>query len=269
MRELARTLPSLYGESTPRFYPESADIPLLTYDTNKLIGSRYSLITGLDFESDVLAGDEPSTAFSFTLSHASRIGYRIVYRDEGRWLFDEAEFLWDETEGSEDGHLTAGWKERELTFSRDDTQEGGYVLLQIVAADEDGMSVPASHVLCVEPVMPSQSMEIMAGTSFRPDLGEELPITIRHTSPCTLTVSIIDVSGEIIRRLSVREPSRPEGLTPDASLYCWDGRDNAGRIVPDGMYQAVASAYIGASELHASSLWFSVTGAAPVVDEDK
>jgi hypothetical protein len=57
-------------------------------------------------------------------------------------------------------------------------------------------------------------------------------ISFRLGKPDVVAVSIIDSSGKTVRDLAV---SRPMRKAPEA--FFWNGRDNAGAIVPDGFYQ--------------------------------
>jgi hypothetical protein len=61
---------------------------------------------------------------------------------------------------------------------------------------------------------------------------EEATIAFRLRERDTISVSILDDAGEVVRRLVVRELRAP-GLFRTA----WDGRDEAGEVVPEGTYR--------------------------------
>lgn len=60
---------------------------------------------------------------------------------------------------------------------------------------------------------------------------EEATIAFRLRERDTISVSIVDGNGEVVRRLVVREP-QPAGPFETA----WDGRDEAGEVVREGVY---------------------------------
>lgn len=62
--------------------------------------------------------------------------------------------------------------------------------------------------------------------------GEEATITFRLRERDTISVSIVDEAGEVVRRLVVRERR-----APGAFRTVWDGRDEAGDVVGQGVYR--------------------------------
>lgn len=59
------------------------------------------------------------------------------------------------------------------------------------------------------------------------------PISFRLTKPDEVTVSIVSSRGDEVRRLA--DARAVEAFTP--ARFTWDGRDDAGRRVPDGRYR--------------------------------
>jgi hypothetical protein len=57
-------------------------------------------------------------------------------------------------------------------------------------------------------------------------------IAFRLAKPDVVSVSVIDRSGSDVRRLVIEKPARRR------VAVLWNGRDDAGRIVPDGLYRA-------------------------------
>jgi flagellar hook assembly protein FlgD len=54
-------------------------------------------------------------------------------------------------------------------------------------------------------------------------------------------VQIENARGELIRKLAASQPTRPQALTPEGSLFYWNGLDDQGMPVPGGIYHIVAS----------------------------
>lgn len=88
-------------------------------------------------------------------------------------------------------------------------------------------------------------MEVQTEKSFLPDTGDELGITVFHTDPCELTVTVQDLEGHTVRRLAVSQASRPEGLVPSGSTFCWNGTLVDGSDAPQGSYIVKALARVG------------------------
>jgi len=57
-------------------------------------------------------------------------------------------------------------------------------------------------------------------------------IAFRLGKPDVVAVTIVDSSGRTVRDLAVSRPMRKA-----LAAYYWNGRDNAGKIVPDGFYR--------------------------------
>jgi hypothetical protein len=57
-------------------------------------------------------------------------------------------------------------------------------------------------------------------------------ISFRLRRPDRVTLDVIDSGGHVVRELARR---RPQGRA--AAAYVWDGRDGAGRVVPEGAYR--------------------------------
>ncbi|MDX6548708.1 MAG: hypothetical protein QOG33_2258 [Gaiellales bacterium] len=65
-----------------------------------------------------------------------------------------------------------------------------------------------------------------------PGCHGQASITFQLRSPQRLSLAIVNTGGSVVRRLQP-ETAHPKG---DVSLV-WDGRDDAGRVVPDGQYR--------------------------------
>lgn len=251
LTELKRCLMDSHGASTVRTYPESGDFPLFTYDAATYTGrGRDALIEGVSFESDVLSADDPTAYFSFNVVSGVQVAYQLVYHRGGRWDFDNATLIYD-NDGEFASYaipgrtLTLGLKERAITISREDTGSSGYVLLQLLTIERGMPSVAASRVLCVPPDQGNPELAVSAPAFFAPEDHEELTFNVLHAFPCELTVTIEDMEGKTVRRLSSRQATRPEQLDPMGTCFTWDGLTNHGEIAPEGLYRIRVKAYVG------------------------
>ena len=250
LTELKRCLLDTHGASTVRTYPEQGEQVLFTYDAEKYTGRRRdALIEGISFESDVLTADDPTAYFSFNVITRVQVAYQLVYRQSGRWDFDNATLIYDNngdfSPNAIPGQtLTLGMKERAITIDRQDAGASGYVLLQLLTIERGIPAVAVSKVLCVPPDSGDPILTIAAPTFFAPEDREELTFNISHDFPCEITVTIEDVEGRTVRRICSRLGSRPEQLDPTGSSFTWDGRTNAGEYAPEGVYFIRVKAWV-------------------------
>lgn len=73
----------------------------------------------------------------------------MVYYGADGWQFDKAQFIYDNAErygayGDQQGVLSPGYKQRSLTLSALDSDDYGYVLVQILTREEDKLTVQSS-----------------------------------------------------------------------------------------------------------------------------
>ena len=266
MSELKSYLLENHGASTPRMYPEEDDFVILSYNLDELKDiNRAPIVSGLTFSSEVLTDTIPTVNFSFTMLTSARIAYQtVVYRD-GKWDFDRSDLVWDNSERSgeindAEGYLSPGYKERTMTFTRDDTGSYGYVLVQMLSISRSSVSMISSHVLTVPPLSGDPLLEVYTGDSFSPGNYEEMGILVHHQYPCEISVTIEDASGNTVRRICARQGSRPEQMRPLGSTFCWNGRTNSGDLAPAGTYYAHISAWIGGAKYEIVSDGFELLG---------
>ena len=119
------------------------------------------------------------------------------------------------------------------------------MLVQLLTIDRGEPEVVCSRVLCVPPETGDPCLSVDAPAAFCPDGNEELSFIVRHAVPCEITVTVIDADGKTVRRLSSRQGSRPEMLTPAGSSFTWDGMDADGQRVPDGAYRIKVRVWVG------------------------
>ena len=80
----------------------------------------------------------------------------------------------------------------------------------------------------------------------------EIPISAGIGTPAEISVTILDESGSVVRRLASSQCTRP-GDQDTLHLY-WDGRNTSGEIVPAGKYTIRAESIVGFSRLKTTAL---------------
>ena len=198
----------------------------------------------------VLSAEHPKLDFSFTMLRPVQVIYQMVYYGADGWQFDKAQFIYDNAErygayGDQQGVLSPGYKQRSLTLSALDSDDYGYVLVQILTREEDKLTVQSSRVICVPPASGDPLLEILLPEAFSPQVGQELNMVVHHQYPCELTVWIENMEGEVVYRLASRQPTRPQRLLPLGSTLCWNGKTRDGAYAPEGSYRVRVQAYIG------------------------
>ncbi len=266
LTELRRYLLDNHGASTVRTYPEDSEFVLFTYDAGSYTGrGRDAAIEGVAFDSDVLPAEDPTVYFTYNVVRGVQVAYQVVYHRQGRWDFDNAQLFYDNN-GSlspwpiAGRTLPPGLKERALTLDRPDADASGYVLLQLLTIDRGMPAVACSRVLCVPPEGGDPGLTVETPHSFCPEYYEELTFVVRHAMPCELTVTIQDADGNTVRRLTSRQATRPEHLSPNGTSLTWDGRLNNGELAPEGVYRVCVKAYVGAERYETLSEEFVLMG---------
>lgn len=249
LRELHDYLLRSNGTSTAQFFPESDDFALVAYDPDEPAGARSPLISHFSLGNPILSFDDPTLTFSFTATQDMRVSYQIVYHQQGRWMWENAQRILDRTE-NEDGLVSAGRKERTLSLSVDSlsSDAAGYALLQVIAESDRGPEVYESRLLCVQPIVGNPQLSLYAPLSLILGGGRELTVEARHDFPVSLTLDVYTVGGKRVRRLARSASSRPISLDPEASLFYWDGKDDSGDFVPAGQYALRLSTRVGGRE---------------------
>lgn len=252
LRELQDYLLRANGTSTAQFYPEVDDFVLVSYDPDADPGARLPLVSQFSLGNAILSFDDPTLSFSYTATQPARVSYQIVYHQQGRWMWENAQRILDTTE-SEDGLVSAGRKERTLSLSVDSlsSDTAGYALLQVIAESTRGPEVFESRLLCVQPIVGNPQLSLYAPLSLILRSGRELVVEARHDFPVSLTLDVFTVGGQRVRRLARSSSSRPISLNPEASLFYWDGKDELGRYVPAGQYALKLSTRVGGREYNA------------------
>ena len=260
LQELYSALLQNHAASTPQVYPEDDDFPIFSYDQALLsdVEQTRSPIADVTFTNTTLSAADEQIGLEFIALRPVRVAYQIVRQREGQWRFDEAELVYDSVEqytayGDERGAVSPGRKVRTLTLPMPGGTEGGYVMVQLVSIENGKLTVHAGRVIVVLPMQADLQLTVQTPASLVLDSRQELPIFIAHTTPCLLSVSIVDAQGQTVRRLTHKQGTRPLGLSPNGSVLYWNGKDKQGHTVPPGQYQVQVTGYVGGGNQQAAS----------------
>lgn len=246
LKELYDYLLLNHAASTPQVYPQNDDdFVIFRYDPSEPLptGLERSPIMDVTFSDLVLDQDSREITIEYIAMRPVRVAYQLVYRREGRWEFENAQLIYDDSErfsafGDQEGAVSAGWKQRTLRLDELADDAYGYALVQLVSIDRGKLRVHAGRVLCVLPEEEPPAPTVEISGSFAPETGRELAVFVGHTSPCTLSVAILDEEGQVVERLCHRRSTRPMGLA-GTTLY-WDGKQRDGSPAPAGTYRVRA-----------------------------
>ena len=246
LKELYDYLLLNHAASTPQVYPQNDDdFVIFRYDPSEPLptGLKRSPIMDVTFSDLVLDRDSREITIEYIAMRPVRVAYQLVYRREGRWEFENAQLIYDDSErfsafGDQEGAVSAGWKQRTLRLDELADDAYGYALVQLVSIDRGKLRVHAGRVLCVLPEEEPPAPTVEISGSFAPETGRELAVFVGHTSPCTLSVAILDEEGQVVERLCHRRSTRPMGLA-GTTLY-WDGKQRDGSPAPAGTYRVRA-----------------------------
>ena len=243
LKELYDYLLLNHAASTPQVYPQNDDdFVIFRYDPSEPLptGLERSPIMDVTFSDLVLDQDSREITIEYIAMRPVRVAYQLVYRREGRWEFENAQLIYDDSErfsafGDQEGAVSAGWKQRTLRLDELADDAYGYALVQLVSIDRGKLRVHAGRVLCVLPEEEPPAPTVEISGSFAPKTGRELAVFVGHNSPCTLSVAILDEEGQVVERLCHRRSTRPMGLA-GTTLY-WDGKQRDGSPAPAGTYR--------------------------------
>ena len=255
--ELHRYLLKNHGASTPQVYPQEDGTVIFQYDPDAGMSDVRSPVVDVVFSDDLITDGEALT-LSFTALRPVRVAYQIVYRGDGRWLFDEAELIYDEAErftafGDLAGAILPGSKERAIALSQEGGDLYGYVLVQVLSLENGMLTMQTGHVITIVPDTGDPTLAVQAPPAFPAAEGAELPVFVTHSLPCALSVTVVNAEGKSVRRLAFRCPTRPLNTEPEGTCFYWDGCDTAGNPAPAGKYRVLAEGWIGENGFTAQS----------------
>lgn len=265
LEELYQYLLKGHAASTPQVYPQKDDFVIFRYDAAQS-GQRTrqrAPIMDVTFSGNTLSRSNREINIEFIAMRPVQVGYQIVYQQEGKWQFDQAQIIYDEAErftvfGDQAGAVSPGRKVRTLTVGDLPCDAYGYVLVQLFSIENSKLTVHAGRVLCVLPEGNAPALSVTVPRIFSPAGGRELSIFVGHDVPCSLSVSIVDESGNTVYRLCHKQTTRPMQLTPAGSVFYWDGRLKSGEILSDGIYQVRVQAYTEADSVTVCSEPFTI-----------
>lgn len=264
LKELYDYLLLNHAASTPQVYPQNDDdFVIFRYDPSEPLptGLKRSPIMDVTFSDLVLDQDSREITIEYIAMRPVRVAYQLVYRREGRWEFENAQLIYDDSErfsafGDQEGAVSAGWKQRTLRLDELADDAYGYALVQLVSIDRGKLRVHAGRVLCVLPEEEPPAPTVEISGSFAPETGRELAVFVGHNSPCTLSVAILDEEGQVVERLCHRRSTRPMGLA-GTTLY-WDGKQRDGSPAPAGTYRVRAQIHWKGQTLSVESETFEL-----------
>lgn len=248
LSELHQHLSLEHAASTPQVYPQKDNFVVFRYDKTKTIDRPRSAVMDVTFSGNILSRQTPEITIEFIAMRPIQIGYQIVYQREGKWQFDQAQIIYDEAErftlfGDRAGAVSAGRKVRTLTIGDLPEDAYGYVLVQLFSIENGQLTVHAGRVLCVPPENRVPDISVSVPEGFDPASGRELCIFVEHDAPCLLSVSVKNEEGKTVHRLCHKQSTRPMQLSPEGSVFYWDGTLKNGQSIPPGTYSVVVQAY--------------------------
>ena len=254
-----------HAASTPQVYPQNDDFVVFRYDTSQPLpkGVDRSPISDVTFSGTILSAASPSISIEFIALRPVRVAYQIVYQRDGKWMFDQAQLIYDQAErftafGDLPGAVSAGHKVRALSLGELEAGSSGYVLVQLVTIDEGALTVHAGRVICVPPEGTEVSVSVAVDAAYTPGEGRELSVFVAHSAPCALSVAVVDAQDQVLARLCHRQSTRPMQLDPEGTVLYWDGTLRDGQTVPAGTYYVRAEAIVNDTSVTAYSEAFEV-----------
>ena len=210
-------------------------------------------LCGFSYGGTLLAADDPTLDFSFTVSRETSVQYRLIEYENGAWNWAQAQTFMDG-----DAPLSAGRHTRSLTLPTVTAQDSGYLMLQVFSVSDSGLLLCSEHLIAVAPALDAPQMILFAANEFLFAGRGELPIRASIGAPAEITVTVYNEEGSLIRRLSSGRITSP---SDDHALYLyWDGRDANGQIVPEGHYTLTAESVSGWKRIKAQTDVFVSSG---------
>lgn len=237
--------------STAHCYPENCTADLFTYSQTQ---AGAAFIDDITFDETLLTAGQSQVHFSFTVRREAALYYQIVYYRSGAWDFENAQHFLDDETGA--GTISPGRKQRSLVLDMPNGQDYGYVMLQFIALENDQPAFQGSRLITIQPQQGNPELTVSTADVFSPGAFQEMPVLIDHALPCGLSVTVKDRTGRTVRRLSYAQPTRPQQLSPAASLFWWDGSDNKGNPARPGEYYIHVQTTIGEEKFTAYSAPF-------------
>jgi len=269
LEELYKALLENHAASTPQVYPQEDDFVVFSYDLQEratLDPADRSPIGDITFSSSTLSCEDNRLTLEFIALRPVCVAYQIVYRQNGKWRFDDAQLLYDDVErytafGDEAGVVSPGRKVRTLSLNLQNEDTSGYVIVQLVSIENGKLTVHAGRVIAVPPDGGELDLGVETPAAYAVGTPREMAIFVRHAYPCELSVSIVNERGETVRRLCSRQSTRPLKIEPQGSTFYWNGCGRDGEPVPAGTYTVQVTGYMGDETFTADSGPVTLTAA--------
>ena len=243
LSELHSHLLAHYGASMPQVYPQQDEFVVLSYRKNQP-ADRQRLVSGLQFETQMITDPEDAFYFSYTLHRTARLAYQLVYEQQGNWLFEQPQSIPEEGEDGS-GILQPGRKAAALQIAQSQQGLSGYLLMLLVSVVEDRARPQSCVLLSVQSGQPQPKLAVEASPVFWPQLGEEAAFILRHSGGVQYSASVLDAQGRRVVTLAHEEISRPIHLQEEGSCLWWNGRNGAGELLAAGTYSLAVEVWSG------------------------
>ena len=234
LRELALWVRRTMASSTCQLSSSSVNMPL-PHCTSAGLSKP---VTGFTCGSQLISSTNTTFHFSFNVLEDAVIEYRLIPYEDNHWNWASPIIIPDSESTEATGR---GGKTRTLNIAPANREKNGYLIFQMFARDESGISR-----LCAE-----RLLAIQADSNDSPDFemnlpdapvsaDTDLPVLLRLSAPSIFRISIYDERGVEIRRLYYGELTRPS--EEDVQYLTWDMMDEKGRPVQPGNYSIEAMA---------------------------
>ena len=246
LREIHRYLNVAVPSSSSQLLSSNADALAMPVVERPVLSRPLS---GFTYGELLLSAEDPVLDFSFTVAKETRIQYRLIDFDQGRWNWEEAKTFLDAGD-AESGTLTPGRKSRSLTLTDVSAEESGYLMLQIFALSGEELTLCSERLIAVQGTHENAQLTIECAERYAAG-DTELRAHVFSPVPAEITVSVHSAEGELIRRLSQSQLTRPAPGNV-FSVY-WDGCDEDGYAVQSGTYTITAEAILCGKRLKAAA----------------
>lgn len=248
MAEMYHHLWVNHASSAVQMTPQDDDFALFEYDKGRLMEETQGVLGGFVFHSTALDAANPVLTFSYTAKKAARVVYSITYYRDGKWDWQNTVDRPDtqEYDGNAEplGDITPGRKQVTLDLSEILPEGWTYAMIHVMTTQVNGEDahpfIYASRVLQRRQGANDPGLSVGMSSTWNRSHKQELEVFVGHAIPCVLSVTVYDAEGTLVKRLSPSRLTRPESLTPDGSLFYWNGLNKVGEPVEAGKYRIEA-----------------------------
>ncbi|MCL1964509.1 MAG: caspase family protein [Firmicutes bacterium] len=254
MAEMYLYLWNNQASSVAQMFPQENDFPLFVYDRPLSGDNELGALTLFTFQNIVLDAGHPVLTMAYTVTQPTHVSYRVTWLRDGIWDWASAVTLPHETlfphETNQYGAIQPGRKTVSLNLGDILPEDWTYAMIHIMTvADGSTSSDPfiyAARVLSARQTEGDPALSLRIPSTWNRSFKRELEVFIGHALPVSLSVTIENEVGKVVKRLAVSQRTHPQALKPDGSLLYWNGLDESGQPVPPGRYLVKASGRPGA-----------------------